>query len=651
MATYFTRYYIEFLDNHVVNPATWRVDILDSQGNAPTEPYKLIGAANPLITERINDEDDKFTPIIGKQITISYEYTGNPNEPLPSLFFEADERRFRANVYKNGVLDGVYYIKPDFSEYPDMFPPFTCSLVAVDGFSYLKGTLLNVWDDTGLLDYEKKTLYDIIMTRGLNQIFDAGTVISVMNTLTPNSAPPGYHLLFDTAVHLDIFYDFVEGPASVHDVLLAFCKAFKARIVTDQNQIWFIRVQDLNYSPYTIDRYTDESTVETIELTDFVMELAHNTSGDGIPLGISGNIRMLPAVKEANFAVNYKGINQIENFQWELFDGSDYEGWERPEIVGSQITVSRTGIGTIDDPYKLFIPFPQSSNDIQQESEIGIAKTGDIFDFEMSYRFANVNQFRISISAITDNVGGAAFRLLQDGTWTYGNDPAGLLAVVRSSNKRTGSLKIKSNPIPLQVPGGAAAEDGPFGYRIEIFTPSNPEEREPLEPDGVEIYPLKLGIISISSKGRHLRIRNTANFSRQRDQEQFTFLDTGEDGLSNSLFIGPSFEPEDGGWESPKPGVNPGDIERFMAISVIDQYQRSVNSWEGQVYSNAFNFYNVVTISHILGKVWMMLRDRYNNRTCEHDLTLVEVFAERPTQAPPNELFTISEWDIEEEKD
>lgn len=651
MATYFTRWYIEFKDNHVASPATWRVDLLDSEGNAPTEPYKLIADAEPLVTERVDTSEDKFSYIIGKQITVSYKYTGAAEEPLPELFFEATERRFRANVYKNGVLDGVYYIKPDYSQYPDIYPPFTVSLSAVDGLSYLKGIKFNAFQESGLLLYDKITLYDAMMTRGLNQVFDEGTAINVINTLVPNGADPGFHLLFDVSVHTDIFYDFVEGPVTVHDMLTAFCKAFKARIVTDENQIWFIRMQDMNYAPYFADRYTDSDTVATVSLPGFLRSVGPSLSADAIPINLSGLIRMIPAVKEANFQVNYKGINRLLNFEWATFDGEDFQDWIRQPIEGSQLTVSRTGAGSINDPYKLFIPYPQAANDIEQESEIGIVQTGDIFDLELRYRFANVRQFRISISVIINNTGGTAFRLLSDGSWTFGNDLAGLLPIVRSGKKREGTFKIKSIPIPLQVPGMSGPLSGPFGLRVEIFQPTTPDELEPLEPDGVEIWPIKLGVISLPSKGRHLRITNTSDFSLVREAESFSFIDTGEEGVSNTLFTGPGLTPEDGGWESPKPDVNPGDIERLMAISVIDQYQRSVYSWEGQLYSNALNFYNMLALSYRPGKIYMQMSDKYNNRTCEHAILMMEVFEEGLTLPPPNERYIYSEWDIEEEND
>jgi hypothetical protein len=653
MATYFTRWYIEFKDNHVTAPATWRVDILDSEGNAPTEPYQLIPAAEPLVTERIDISEDKFTYIIGKQITVSYEFTGAFEEPNPELFFEANERRFRAEVRKNGVLDGVYYIKPDYCQYPDLYPPITISLKAVDGFSYLKGAKFNAFDEDGLLFYQKTPLYDAIMTRSLNQIFDAGTVINVINTLVPNSAEPGFHLLFDVSVHTDIFYDFVEGPLSVYDMLLAFCKTFKARLITDQNQIWFMRIQDLNYSPYTADQYTDATTVNTVALPGFLRSVGPTTSADAIPINLSGRIRMLPAVKEANFEVTYKGINQLYNFDWSEWDGVNFNYWTN----SFGMVLNRGGTGTPDDPYTAFIPsFITETADepfIFQNSQLTSGNTfqiGDIVDFEVKFRFVNVSTFQISIVLLSLTGGTEPQVLTQGGTWVnfFPNGPVDYnhrIVSTRSGKKDIGSIKIKSLPVPAAVGPNALLQ-------VYIYCPNRVSEF----PDGpgtpgIYIYPIKIAVISLESKGRHLRITNTADFSQVRELEGFTFIDTGEDGVSNTLFIGPSLEPEDGGWESPKAGVNPGDIERFMAISVIDQYQRSVYSWEGTLESNTLNFFNMLALTYRPDKICLQASDTYNNRTCEHDILMIETFEERPTGEPPNETFTYAEWDIEEEKD
>lgn len=646
MATYFTRYYLEFQDNHVTNTITWRADILDSQGNAPTEPYQLIPSSNPLITERINSDDDKFSPIIGRQITLTWKFTGNPNEPTPDLFFEADERRFRVEIRKNGALDGVYYVKPDYCTYPDLYDDFDVSLKAVDGLGYVDGTLFNAFNEDGLLFYEKTTIYDALVTRGLFQIFDPGTVVNVMCSLKPVGYDPNF-LLTDNYVHTDLFYDFITGPKSVKDVIMAFCMAFNMRLITDQNQIWLIRVQDTNYESYVIEQYIDAETVNTITLNDFVASVGWQSFNDAQPINVNGGFTMLPALKRAEFEVEYKSINQLRNFQWEIWDGQDFQYWTRELTVGQQVTLERVGSGSITDPYRAFYPYPNNPTAFRfwQLSPNQPVQPGDLIEFEIKVDFYNVKEMGYRVILVDDPTNPAyntLFVLGSGGEWLEPGQQSSPIA--RSGKKRTANLRIRSNPVPAYAFNG----DGPYnsyGIRLELIKPIKPEALDPGFPDGVEIYPVKLGIISLAAVGRHVTVTNPGNFSRVQEEKTFSFIDTREDGVSNTIFTG-SPDTFPGGWSSDKPGVVPGDIERQMAIAYIDQYQRSVTMYEGAVYSNTINFYNILTKDNKPGKKFLQIGDTYNNRTCDHDIKMVEVFEEYSAEF--DQQFNYLEYDIQE---
>lgn len=642
MADYFQKYYFEFEDTHPILPASWRVDILDSEGSTPSEPFLLEMGPSPLVLERIENEDAVETGPIGWQATIQYMYTEEPNIPLPTEFFDAPERRFKAEVRKNGVLQGTFYVRPDGSQYADQYPPTVISLTAVDGFSYMKGNVFNAFQESGLLLYDKITLYEAMMTRGMLTVLENNPPINVIQTLYPDNIEPDVRMLFGLFVHTDIFYDFITGPVSISDMLNAFCRAFYANVFTSAGQIWFVRGQDLHGTTFEIDKYTDDETVTTTVDADFVKVIGPTTDLDGVTMKPAATITPITAIKKAEFEVTYKGINQVQNFDWAIFDGSDFDGWVRQPIVGSQITVEQAGTGTLLDPYKMFIPYPQSSNDIEQESSIGTVNTGDIYEFEMRYRFANVNTFRISISVIIDNTGGTAFRLLGGGTWTFGNDQAGIMTITRDGKKREGTLRIKTLPIPSQVPGMSGPLSGPFGFRIEIFTPSGPDPLEPSEQSGVYIYPIKLGIIQVSSVGRHLTDINNADFSTVRETTTFSFIDTGEDGISNTIFTGDSLVPAQD-WDNNKPLVQPAEIERHMADSYIDQAPRSPMTWEGNVLSNTIDFHHPINITNHPTRRFKQVANVYDVKRAEHEMRLREVFEEG------NATVTFTEYDIEEE--
>lgn len=640
MATYFNKYYFEFQDNHVTNPITWRVDIMDSEGSVPTDPFLLTMSATPLLTERIDTNDSKDTYIIGRQITISYEYDGNPNIPLPLEFFEATERRFRVEVRRNGIIDGVYFIKPDFCEYADQYPPFTIQLKAVDGFSYAQGILFNPFEVDGSLHYEIIDLYETIMTRALLLIVDPGTIINVVNTLFPENIGPTIRTLFRLFIHTDIFYDFVKGAVSVHDVLTAFCKSFYARCYMSQGQLWFIRTQDLTNNALTGDQYIDDTVVNNLNITNFVLTGGPDPSSyDVMPVDEIPNIRMIPAIKKAEFEVQYKSINQLVNFDWSIFNGTDFSGWTR----AAGIVVGRSGTGTVIDPYMLNIPLNQLVGGFKflQQLQDNVVNPGDILEISFRFEFFNCKSWSFFARIGTIISPGQRYYLDSGGNWIYDAPTFTAIEVGRSGKKTVGSFTLKSLPVPSTFPDNSPVPLSDL--QISLLAP-----RDAITDDGpgdpyIKIGAIKVGIIAVASQGRHIVITNQADFTQTKETEDFSFIDTGENGLSNTIFVldGSNFVPAEN-WDNDKMGVIPADIERHMAKAHIDQYPRSIATWEGSLYSNNMEFYNVIEFAHLPGKRWMQLSDKYNNRTCTHQVLLTEVFAEA------NSSVDYLEYDIED---
>lgn len=648
MATYFRKYYFEFVDNHVTVPVTWRVDILDSEGAVPTEPFALIMGADPLITERIDTDEDKTTYIIGRQITITYNYDGGINTPLPTEFFESAERRFKVEVRRNGNIDGIYYIKPDFSEYPDTYPPFEVQLKAVDGFSYAKGILFNPFDEDGSLHYSIIEWYDAIMTRGLLQIVDPGTIVNVFNSLLPDNIGLTTRTFFRLFVHPDMFYDFVKGPISIHDLLTMFCQSLYARCYIAQGQIWFIRTQDLTGSNLIGDQYIDSFVVNDLTISNFVLTGGPDPSSfDVMTVDDVANIRMIPAIKKAEFEVTYKSINQLINFDWKLWDGINFDNWTRLEQPGNPLLLNQTGTGTPEDPFKAYIGYnlPQASQVILQATALDTVFAGDRVEIAFRYRFTNCSQFYIRVR-VGDNTQ-FYVTLDESGNWPYTFGISnGRYYINRTGKKREGTLSIKSLPIPQKITGNI---DFPANANLEISIsiPQNSNlDDSPSDPPSIEIYAIKVGIIQPEDAGRHITITNQADFTQIKEMVEFNFIDTGEDGLSNTIFVqdGFGFAPAEN-WDSAKPNVDPADIERHMAEAHIDQYPRSVTSWEGSLYSNDLEFYQVIEFAHLSGKRFMQMKDQYNNKTCTHNVLLMEVFEEGNSQVD------YLEYDIEETTD
>lgn len=624
MATYFNKYYFEFDDEHVSEGARWRVDIFDSEGDVPTSPFSLTPGESPLITERINTSDSKDTYVIGRQITISYIYTSAPNIPLPSIFTEGTERRFKVEVRKNGVIDGVYFVKPDESQFPDEYDNYTVEIKAIDGLGYAEGVDFYPWDGAGLLNYGHISLYETIMTRALNQILEPGTVINVLCSLVPGNMSFLEKLLFGTYCHTDIFYDFVKGPLSVLDVLEAFGRALYARFFISQGQVWFIRTQDLTGTTFTLDQYVDAVTVNEV-VTQFVLTGGPDTSANDVtPIDSFGLRRMQSATKKATFKVEYQGINRLANFDWRSFTAFG------PQFWGSVEGNEQRGTGTITDPYRVFLPYnsldPGGEN-LLQLLPFGVITTGDILELSFNWKVINVESFKIRIYIQGANPGAVA-SLDSSGGWIDGVSGT-FIEIKRTKKKQLGSTNIKSAPVPANIGGFGLYQ---YDLRIEIYTPNpltSPSNQDGPELPGVEIYPIKLGISSSSSTSRTFRIVNDLDFTKVQDEQEISFFDSGDAFLANTLFINnfSSFDPASG-WDSDKAGINPADLERHMAQAHIDQYQRSVLTWEGGLLSNSLEFYHLIEFSHLPGKRFMQLSDEYDNKRCTHRVTLAEVFEE-----------------------
>lgn len=639
MATYYQKYYLEFQDAHSVSPATWRIDILDSEGSIDVEPIQLQGIGDCLITERIDTEENKFTPIIGRQITITYRYNGG-FDPLPTEFFEASERRFKVEVRKNGALDGVYWVKPDFCTYPYHPTPFAVQIKAVDGMSFAAGVLFNM-DNGGLLKYEKINLYEALLTRGLFQCIEPNTPVNVLCTLYPENIEPGEKMLFGEFLHTDIFYDFVEGANSVRNAAIKIAKAFTARMFMAKGELWFIRTQDLDLPSFTVDRYTDASTVTATNVPDMLVSAGPSFVHDMLPVNLDGVVSPKRAVKRADFDVNYKTINIIQNFDWAIYGGGAFANWTNQ----SPVSVIQVGTGTLDDPYAALIEYdPSDPVFISQTIASGIVRPGDILEFEMKFRFSNTSRFAYRIG-IFDLGGGPPLSMDSSGNWIYAGGETNLSMrnpVGRTGRKRDGSVKVKSAPIPKTTKEGTVSDT--LFVTITLFAPN---ELTPA-PDGpfisgVTIYPIKLGYIPTSSLGRHVRATNQADFSQVSSPDTFSFIDTGFDGVSNTIFTGNPLEPAEN-WQTNKAGTAARDLEDHMARAHVEQYARSILSFAGSVYSNQFEFYSVIEFEHIPGKRFMQFRDTYNNRTCVHSIGIMEILPEEGGN------ITLNQWDIEEEK-
>lgn len=642
---YFLTHTLSFTDTHELHPASWRVEIWDDEAISGITPKTLIPSAEPLVLERIDTSDDKSTSIIGRQAILQYEYTGSVDEPRPELFFNADERRFRLDVYKNNIVYGSFYVKPDSCEYDYKSPPFTVSLTAVDGLSFTKGVKWNAFTSAGALDYRWMSLYEILIERGLSQVMSDNVETNVICTIKPENIAGATSFLNDLYVHSDLFIDFTAGPDSVYAVMEKIARQFYLRIFIAQNMIWVVRAPDLAQNSITVENYIN-GVYAPIVLQTINRTVGVSRSGnDATPVDDFARVIMFSALKEAKFSVDYRSINQLKNFQWGLFDGADFDFWEREgKAEGNAITVGRLGSGSDTDPYRLFIPYPQTTTfpySIFQYTPDNSVSQGSIVTISFKYQWGNVKSFRMIISAGLlgpGAPGGEYWTLDADGSWKYtdGIEP-GYITITRDGNKDFGTFSLTSKAIPYLI--NRPFPDG--RVKIEILAPQDPESLDPTTPTGIQIYPIKLSISPLSSLGRKITDVNNGRYSKKSELDKFYFIDTGVNTISNTISVNNSGTPAKN-WAAVGAPTDKQDIERHMADSQIDQYARPVYGWEGNLYSNAIEFWNIYSLDYLSGRKFIQTTDRYIVRTCTHVTNMQEILPENGADT------TYSEFDIED---
>ena len=631
-------------DNHPIRPSKWRVDISDDQGNDTLIPYNLLAGANFLELERIDTSDDKNINIIGEQATITYIYTGNQNDPLPGVFFDQDERRFKVEVYQDDNIRGVYYVKPDSGRYPYQHAPYEITLTATDGLAFLKTTDLNVWTD-GLIDYRWMSLYEIMMTRGIFQVTEGPIDIHVFNTLEPENAS-GESFLNDTYVHIEMFYDFNNGPDSVYTMLEKICKQFNLRLFLSNNRIEIHRLAD-NYNLYDGESY-ENGNYAVLNANILPRTIGSDINGsDAIPLNLMGTVLMFPAIKKVSYDVLYRSINLLKNFQYYFWDGNTFADWVR-----FNNDASRVGSGTNSDPFKLRLKYtgnipPYDNSWMYQDGTLNTAmkiEIGDVVEFSVPVEFNNVNKIQFNIVAIdliSPSPTGINISLDNGGEWVItSGDYGSMIEITRSGKNKFSNVNIRSKPFPSRI-GDTILPNVTYWVILRIFSPL--DKIDPvIDPDTnyyADLSAIKLGIAKVSARGKNIIDIQNGRFSKENDKEDLFFIDTGIDSLANTIAINNSGTPSES-WHAQ--GGEPRNSEVIATDTNLQQYARSVYGMDATLYSNNINFWNVFSIEGLPNRKFVMTKDRYIVRECTHECSLQEILPETTAET------TITYTDITE---
>lgn len=628
-------YRMEFKDIHRFTPAAWRIDFLQKDGLQPAEPVMLkYGGREPLVFSRSQTSNDKYTTVIGSKATISYYYDGSPDCPKPEVFINIEEDTWMIIVYKNGILNWKGFLKPDNASYPWLYPPYVFSVDATDYISFMKGKQINM-DDNSLFLYDWVTLGDFFSRTVFHTVGYDDVAVKLLMNIKPKVLGAAQNVVNGLYVHTDAFYDFEKGPLFVYDCLQKFADSIGARFFYSAGAYWIQRIADLDQSTYNLIVVTPDSLNGAAIQDNNVNRVLGSTSipADLYYLDRSQLLRIIPAIKQQTVKYKLQAYNRLQNFQWAIYDGTKFPGWNGPN-PGSGLILQQLGVGTVADPFRNRM----SGND---DTGVGafiwqsfIVIPGQFINIQMKARCNYTKGVNMRV-ALLPTGGGEGYYMDSSGDWKQStvvvdpNDPAQEILLTVDKATRLGTLQINSKQIPNS--GGSN-----YTLILNIFGPTPADDPNDPVPPGEsvynELYPAFLRIYNNSYERIDEKITNSKAYSLVPEDADRFFLDMVDNGLSNCLFYNNGGTmtalPKDN-WDNLKDASIPDrKIDEYLLRNLLDQSHEPSYVFEGDVYSNNLEFHNIVVLKDLDYKRCMLLKDTYRVRSCRHTIQAAEIKTE-----------------------
>jgi hypothetical protein len=621
---YTLTYRQRFKDIHPTTSASWEILFYKKDGPI-IDVVELVGTATPLTIEWTNTGDNKFQAIIGSKATIGYMYQGAEGEPVPDVFINIQEDTWLIAVNKNGNLYWKGFLKPDNSSYPFIHPPFEFRMNATDYFQVMKTKTVDL-NDPVLFLYDYITLKDVIDRTLFHAVEYDDAVLRLMCTIYPNVISEPSKLLDELYIHTDAFYDFDKGSLPVYDCLNMLCQSLGMRIFYAAGSYWMQRVADLDQQQYNVYTLRPNTPVVQEDIVNVLRQLGTSAPQNDIYyLERTQSVYITPALKEQDYIFNLKGINQLKNFDWRNFTGSQFQpGWSS---AGAGLALSRRGTGSSEDPFIARMAGGGNPAVGQFIGQTFPVVSGQHIELNLKGFSYYATGLRINVSLIPGEPGAGAWYLDSGGDWKEDVVVANqeiLFSPDKKTHKFTGNIVSKAIP-----------ESFSYTLVFNIFGPTFQEDPDPehhMPPGDTpynDLYPAFLRIFNNPYTDIKEKIVNSAAYSLKPDELDFFFLDTQDGGLSNTIFY------DDAGtkkalpaknWHSGKnAGIALRDVDEYLAWSYLDAQQVGIYNLEGDVFSNVLEFHNVTGCMDMPGKQFMMLRDKYDVRNCRHSIMMAEV--------------------------
>lgn len=626
MADYNKIYTLPFVDYFGL---TWRVDLLQKDGPITADPFILEGSETPLILDRKNNDEDKFSGIVKTRATISYVIR-NDSDPAPETFINIEDDEYLIEVYRDGALYWKGFMNSENNTYDWQPRPFVFSITGTD-MTFQDSIPVYLNDDDGILLYDYITIGDFLNRSLLFSASYDNPSVKVLYNKKPTEIGVG-QITDSLYMHTDAVYSFSDGPQFVTDALLNFLNSLGARLFYSSGSYWIQYLPEIGSSPQQIVTVTPDNPNGVIGFNVDISSTMSNAANAGaIYLNRTAQVQVNKALKQQTVNYDFKPINRVVNFDWRTDTQSPFDGWEGDATGFFQ----RVGTGAADDLFRLRIPDFDDSGarsiwyrvpvKVGQRVEATFRSKSfltlpapDAVDYEV-YTKALI----LLVEAGT--LGGLQQRYLSTGgQWLVpsggGAGEAEYYHIAsRPDADNEGEVHILSESIP--------ALPGITDYEILVIILDSEISPEP--PPGstyyTELYPVFAGVYNNPYVSATTRVVNNSRYSYVADDRKLFYMDTLDEGYSNTFFY-----KLDSGEYLAVPGDNwdGKTLERTTTTMFADQQARPYPNIIGDFLSNTLELHHSVVLVDMDNKETMILRDTYDVRKSIHKIAVSEIFPE-----------------------
>lgn len=621
------KYTLNFDDIHKTEPAKWTVNFyFDGYLGDSTE---LIGSGTPLIITKGERGQDKMAPIAGSKAEIEIIITDDTFDK--TQFFIIQQFQIKVTITKtdfegNGSFWWGGYVKPSYCEYPYAVAPYPFKIIATDGIALLKNNLVDLTEIKRGTGYV--SILNLLMEKGVFETKHGLNNLRVISSLHRT----GKTQTFDNiSTRFELWVDDKGSYMNIYDILVQIATSFTGRIFFDAEYIWFQRIADLiNPNPIVL-QYFDSSeapTEITLESNFFKILKGEISSSEMIYQNNDAFITIMSPYKQSLIDVDYKFRTWLQNGDWNYWNGSDFDNWQRFIVdgSGSDFHIERHGDGTEDLPYTAFLPkYSPSTAYISQY--IDDVPNNAIIDLQFDAKFLNTSKFAFQIHLYNKDSGGvyhhmaywdaAGFWALpfSGGTSPGGNDAHNMVS--RNSDDQNISVSFQTKNMEFHF------SDTPINsIQLLIIDPDGTYD-DGEEETGVEISEIKLSLITNNYNGETYTNRTGKDYSKYNEIENYAILSDVGVNVANGLhYEGESLSQY---WTSTDVPYAINNIQALSLYSTMNINSFPFEIMEGTFYSNKVRFLNTIQRAFGEFKLFMQLYDEYDVKHCEHKMTLAEI--------------------------